>query len=724
MFFRTVRNWALMMGFMLACLFLASALEASEKLGGTVEAVIGDKTIHLPTLRTDYKAVVEGDLVTVTVSQLFANPSTIPLNATYLFPLPTQAAVYSMEMEVGDEIIKAQIKKVEEARAVYEAAKSQGKAAALLTQHRPNMYTQKIANLMPGLPVKVTMSYVQVAPRVDGHYELVMSLVVGPRYQPAGAGEGPDLEDGAARKEKAPQDGPAPTPISVDESRQTYPQADRSFGVWELESLPAYPLVAGLNLPKSIEEDRVSIEVVIKAGQPIAYAGSPTHALTEQRESEREMKLSLTQGRTIDNCDFILSWSLGGDKSQAGLLSHYDERGGFFSLLIEPPASPKSEDLIPREMVFVLDTSGSMGGAPLNACKSFMRQALATLNPGDYFRIITFNNEAREFGTGAVKANSANLDQAQQYVESLRANGGTEADKAIHQAFTLPQTPGTLRLVVFLTDGYLGNEATVLASINRMIGQARILSFGVGSSVNRYLLEEMGKAGRGWARFLDPGENVEEVAGQLAARLDDPILTDISIDWGGLEVGELSPSVVPDLFAGQSIRIMGRYEKGGDYVVTVNGLVGDRRASMPLKLSLPGQAVSAESQAIALVWARETVADLRRQFARPERMRPSGLSDDELKQRITTLGLIYNLVTPWTSFVAVSEKKVNTQTVAKDAQVPLPMVKNVGPGAYGQNPPPVSQASFGGNGTPEPGTLGGLALMTAAAWAALRRRRC
>ncbi len=461
-----------------------------------------------------------------------------------------------------------------------------------MTQHRPNMFTQKIANLMPGLPVKVTLSYVQAAPRVDGQYELVLPLVVGPRYQPAGAGEGPDLE-ATGVGEPAVAD-PAATasarpPISVDENLQSYPRADQSYGVWELESLPAYPPVAGMTRPEFIEADRVGLSIKIKAGQPVIQAFSPTHSLKERKVSDREVHLSLAEGRTIDNCDFILNWSLAGKESQAGLLAHYDERGGFFSLLIEPPASPAARDLIPREMVFVLDTSGSMGGAPLNACKSFMHKALATLNPGDYFRIITFDNDAREFGTGAIKATRTNLAQAELYVDGLRAGGGTQADKAIHQAFALPQTPDTLRLVIFLTDGYLGNEATVLASIKRMIGEARILSFGVGSAVNRYLLEEMGRAGRGWARFLDPGENAEEVAGLLAARLEAPVLTDIAIDWGGLPVGELSPETIPDLFAGQSIRVVGRYEKGGEYVVTVNGRAGGRKAALPLKVLLPGQ---------------------------------------------------------------------------------------------------------------------------------------
>lgn len=748
----------------LALTFLLVGRAGAEEppvMGGTVEARIGGQVINFPTLRSDYQAEVEGDLVTVTLTQTFANPSNRALNATYLFPLPTKAAVFKMEMEVGDERVSARIQRVEEARVTYEKAKSEGKAAALLTQKRPNMFTQEIANLMPGLPVKVTLSYVQVADRVDGRYELVMPLVVGPRYQPLGRGRedfqtempAPSTEDaavegsgGEAGDRVRPEFSP---PISVDASKQAQADSRKKYGVWELESLPAYPPVSGLTIPKIIDEDRVSLAVNIRAGQPVVQVDSPSHILAEKKISDRQINLSLASGRTIDNRDFILRWSLTGEETQPGLLAHKDERGGFFSLLIEPPAAPRDEDLTPREMVFVLDTSGSMSGAPLIASQKFMNKALQGLRPKDYFRIVTFDNAAREFSDGAVPASQENIRQGLAYVSQLRAGGGTEAASGIRQALGVRQHPGTLRLVVFMTDGYIGNEAQVLGLINGLIGQARILSFGVGTAVNRYLLEEMAREGRGWSQILDPTADVDEVVESMAGRLEAPVLTDISIDWGG-EVSEVAPDPVPDLFAGQSVRVMGRYAKGGRREVVVSGLSGDRRARMPLQIDLPERPESDGPQAIALVWAREDIAELSRQFHRPASVRKSKLADDDLKERITVMGLTYNLVTTWTSFVAVSEKVVNQAGAAVDAQVPLPQVKGTEAEAYGLSRSPQAgtmapgspaqsrspqvammipnssfdgRTSFSGGATPEPATMGGLALMAAAGWAALKRRR-
>jgi PEP-CTERM putative exosortase interaction domain len=396
-------------------------------------------------------------------------------------------------------------------------------------------------------------------------------------------------------------------------------------------------------------------------------------------------------------------------------------------------------------MVFVLDTSGSMSGRPLAACQAFMQKALQTLRPNDYFRIVTFDNAAREFSSGAVPADPDRIKQGLAYVKQLRAGGGTEAAAGIRQALSPPQPPDTLRLVVFMTDGYIGNEAQVLRLTNELIGRARILSFGVGTSVNRYLLEELAREGRGWCQILDPTADADEVTAALAGRLEAPVLTDISIDWGG-QVTEVAPDPVPDLFAGQSVRIMGRYERGGPREVLVSGLSGGRRARMPIKIDLPLQADSPGAQAIPLIWARENIAELSRQFNRPPSLTSVNL--DELKERITVMGLTYNLVTTWTSFVAVSKQVVNQSVKATDAQVPLPQVAGVEAEAYGLSsrsnqvamaaPARATNSgggssgsstgswagfSFSGGATPEPATMGGLALMAAAGWAALKRRR-
>lgn len=690
----------------LVLLFVTNVATADPPdLGGTIEAQVDGKLIHFPLLKTDILAKVKGDLVTVTVKQTFDNTHNKPLHGTYLFPLNHDAAIHHMMMEVGDERVEAKIQRIETAKATFQQAKHEGKSAALLIQHRPNMFTQEIANLMPKLPVHVTLTYSQTLPKVDGQYELVLPLVVGPRYQPTGAGE-------------------PPTP-NTDKNSKT------SFGQWEVEKLPAYPEVAGLNSPEIIDEERVSIRVELDAGLPIAEVSSKTHDITEEIPSEKQRIIQLLDGKTIDNKDFVLRYRLSGSATQAGLLAHQDGRGGFFSVQLEPPAVPAVKDVAAREMVFVLDTSGSMDGEPIAASKAFMKHALNHLHPNDTFRIIHFSNNAKEYTTVPVTATPENIRQGLSYVESLTADGGTEIPPAIEQAFAKPPLKDSLRLVVFLTDGYIGNEAEVLTQIAEKIGEARIYALGVGTSVNRFLLEEMAIKGRGFARFIDPTEKADDVAIQLASKLESPVLTDITIDWGDLEVSDLSPSHIPDLFVGSAIRIQGKYQQPGQHTIKVSGLVNGRKAQLPITVNLPADS-GEQDNPIPVIWARSQIADAMRQINTPSYLRTGGTDENTLKDKVTQLGLDFSLTTQWTAFVAVSQKIVNANPdQAEHGNVPLPMVKGTTAKAYGENPPQLTAAqpimvaqNFSGGATPEPSTVAGLMLMAIiGAWILYRRQK-
>ena len=674
-------------------------------LGGSVQAVVEGKTIHFPALKTDIQTRIQGDLASVTVIQTFANPTSDPLNATYLFPLNKDSAVHAMTMEVGDEIIQAQIHKIEEAKKKFNKAKRQGKAASLLVQHRPNMFTQHIANLMPGLPVKVTLTYDQTVPRVDGNYELVIPLIVGPRYQPARSGKPPQVVD----------DG-----ITIGIKKV---KAEVEFNQWEIETLPSYPDVSGLTIPDTISKDRVSIIVNMEAGAEIPNIYSRTHKIQVAGDKNKK-SVTLANGRTIDNRDFVLRYQLAGKNTQPAFLSYNDSKDGYFSLWIEPPASPKSKDITAREMVFVLDTSGSMSGQPIDASKAFMRHALNSLRSDDYFRVIRFSNNASEFTSGPVRATPNNINNGLRYVDSLHAGGGTEIPNAIRQAFSIPQPNGTLRIVVFLTDGYIGNESEVLKLITGTIGDARIYAFGVGTSVNRFLLSEMGRKGRGFARFMDPTEDAEEVAQELADKLGSPVLTDINIDWGDLKVSEVTPAVIPDLFAGDSIRVLGKIEGSGTHTVEVKGRVRGRQASLPIQAVLPDGKDETTLSPIPQIWARSQIAEHMGQINSPNNFRTTHLSNDELKQKVINLGLKHSLTTRWTSFVAVSRKIVNENPQSsKDSQVPLPMVKGVGPKAYGKGSSMKMAQNFSGSSVPEPATWAGLLVISLAALAFLKRRQ-
>jgi Ca-activated chloride channel family protein len=684
----------------------ALANPALEDLGGQVQAELGGETVYFPSLKTDIDADISGDLATVTVRQVFANPLDRPVHATYLFPLNRDAAVYEMSLAVGKEIVRAKIDRIEAARKTFEEAKLQGRSAALLEQHRPNMFTQSVANLVPGYPITVTLRYVQTVTKVDGDYELVLPLVVGPRYQPPGTGLPP---------------GPAGASDMGDElgseERGAAPSTEMPFGKWEIEALPAYPPTHGVDLPEDIDPERVAIRVHLDAGMPIQSVLSRTHAILVDAISDSVSEIRLSEERVIDNRDFVLKYRLAGEGIQAAILAHHDERGGFFSLLIEPPRVPDEAQVTPREMVFVLDCSGSMNGLPMEANKAFMREALSQLRPGDTFRIIRFSDAATEFSTRPLAATPKNIRAGIRYTNKLRGSGGTHMSSGIRQALDVPTPPGTLRIVTFLTDGYIGNEATVLSLIRRKLGDARLYAFGVGTSVNRYLLSEMGTVGRGFTRYMDPTEDVEEVAAELAARLKSPVLTDIEIDWGELAPSEVHPLAIPDLFAGQSLRVQGRYTRSGEHIVRVKGLVNGRKAELPLRITLPDE--DTDRDAIALVWAKTAIKDAMRELATD-----NAIDGGAVKERVTKLGLDFSLVTRWTAFVAVSEQVYNPEPGDTETlPVPLNKVKGVSPLAYGPSDASASTPAFVGHGTPEPSAWAAMFVVAALLGLVLWRRR-
>lgn len=692
------RLLSIVFGSFLVFMFGPARADDLDRLGGHMRATVDGRDILLPLANSDFSVEVDGDLASVTLVQTFQNPTRTPLNATYLFPLNEDAAVYAMTMQVGDEVVEAQIRRREQARREFESARREGRAASLLSQHRPNMFTQEVANLMPGASIRVTLRYAQSVPRVDGAYELVLPLVVGPRYNP-----------------------PARAPAALVADRPEAAQQQPSSG-WNIGPPPAYPHgVFGVTLPNSIAPERVAIDINLAAGIGIGDVASPTHALTVSGEGSAR-HVALQAGRVIDNRDFVLRYTLAGNVVQAGVLTHADDRGGFFSLVVEPPAAPTAAQVMPRELVFVLDTSGSMDGEPIQASKAFMHRALETLRAGDYFRVIQFSSTPRELTAGPVPATPHNVARAQAYVRNLTADGGTEVAAALEHAFGVPQQPDTLRIIVILSDGYIGNEADVLNTLARLRGEARVYAFGVGTSVNRYLLSEMARRGQGVARYIDPTETSFEAARALAERLEMPVLTDISIDWGGLRPEGVTPAIIPDLFAGDSLRLMGRFTGSREATVTIRGEANGRPATLPVRVSL-SDAPNQGPSPIPVVWARAQVADLMREYVAPDELRASGLSQRDIEARVTQLGLDFALVTDWTSFVAVSRRVVNDNPgAAANADVPLPMPEGVGPGAYGEHAMMMNQ--FGGSSAPEPAFWALLTLLSAmAAIAAARRLR-
>jgi len=710
------------LGTIALCLLFSAEGTAAKHQSPQLVAVLNDVEVPLPSLKSDFEANLQGDLASVRVTQTFENPYNQPLHARYIFPLPSDAAVYSMRLISGDQMIEAEIHEKRAARAIYETAKERGNQAALLNQERPNVFTQEVANLMPGHQIRVVLEYAHVVAKVDDTYRFHIPTLVGPRFLPA---------------TRDPRDAGAPT------HEPNEPDA-LEIGKW---NLPASPDVAPLG---KVDRKRVSIRVDLDAGLPIQWVESPTHRLSIDRLSESERSIELASGRTIDNKDFELHYRLAGTEVSAGLTTYWDDQGGFVSLLIEPPAHAVDTEITAREMVFVLDCSGSMSGTPIGASKRFMRHTLHGLRPTDSFRIIKFSDGATQWSEHPLPATPENLRAGTQYVESLSGMGGTRMASGVRAALEPPIEQGVLRIVVFLTDGYIGNDIEILRLLDDLRGDARLFSFGVGDSVNRYLISEMARVGRGSARIVSPTEDAQVAADELAKRLDAPILTHIEVDWGDVQVRDVFPWQIPDLFLGQTVRVMGRIDDIGESRVTIRGRIAGKQVSMPLDIDLSGPyeeidtANQLDAHALPIIWARSHVEDrmieyLEGNLASHER--------DAIEREVTDLGLAYRLVTRWTSFVAVAKPVVNPGGEGRSEDIKVARGSGLADSAYPasalpnkqappmtaspKGTPPLSPASnqlfasngiaFNGHVAPEPSTW--IALLTVAGMAAIWMRR-
>lgn len=661
---------------LVALLLGAAAVHAEDDPRPGLVALLGDEQVPLPALRVDVDARIQGDLARVILTQVFENPYDEPLHARYIFPLPSDAAVYAMRLVSGDQMIEAEIRPKQEARAVFESAKKRGNQAALLDQQRPNVFTQEVANLLPKAPVRVVLEYAHAIPKDQGSYHFHVPLVVGPRFLREAL---PGESAGAPTREPG-----EPEPLEV--------------GAWNLPASP--PLAA----PAHVDRERVGLHVEIDAGMPILGLESRSHRIVVSRPDPTRRVVELAEGRTLDDRDFELDYRLEGERVAAGLTAFAgegdDAGGGHLSLLLEPPAHVAEAAITPREMVYVLDCSGSMAGTPLAASKRFARRSLRSLRPSDSFRIIRFSDSANQWSEAPVAATPASIAAGQTYLDSLSGGGGTEMASGIRAALAPPGEPGVLRLVVFLTDGYIGNDIEIVRLIQQMRGDARLFSFGIGSSVNRYLIQEMARSGRGTARIVHPGEDAEVAADELARRLESPVLRDIEVDWGAARVRDAFPRQIPDLFLGQTVRVMARYLAPGRHRITVHGRLAGRPVSLPLDVDLPATRDDARGSALPILWARSQIEDRMVEYLAPGLDRTER---DGIEQEVTRLGLAHRLVTQWTSFVAVAKPVVNPGGLGRTADVAVPQAKDVPDTAYpasalpaSSEPPATAQPAPGG----------------------------
>jgi Ca-activated chloride channel family protein len=411
--------------------------------------------------------------------------------------------------------------------------------------------------------------------------------------------------------------------------------------------------------------------VAVDAGVPIASLASKTHDVAIERPATARAVVRLRDKAVIPNKDFILKYGVSGERVGDAVLTHHGARGGFFTLLLEPPARITAEEIAPKELVFVLDSSGSMSGAPITKAKEAMQAAIDHLNPRDTFNLITFSGDTRILFPRPVPATPENLNAAKAFLASSYGSGGTEMMKAITAALAPSGAPNAVRVVCFMTDGLVGNDYQIISAVKNH-PDARVFAFGIGSSVNRYLLDNIAKYGRGEVEYVGLKDDGSAAARRFAERVRSPLLTDISIDWNGLPVTELYPSRVPDLFAARPLVISGRYSKAASGMIRLNGRMAGRDFTREIRVNLP--ATQPSNDVLATLWARRKVDDL--MSGDFEGLQNGGVRR-EVKDQITKLGLDFRLMTPFTSFVAVEEKTITEGGEPVRIQVPVEMPEGV-----------------------------------------------
>lgn len=604
--------------------------------GGVAGAARGDA---LPSSGTQVAVYVAGFAAQVKVRQTFNNPFDRPLEAVYVFPLPHQAAVSDVDVRVGDRRIRSEIKTRSEAAEIFARARREGRTAALLEQERPNVFTQSVTNIPPGAVVVVEIVYDVALDYESGAYQFVYPMVVGPRHVPGKpTGKRPSGHGTAPDTDQVP-DGSRITP-------PTLPAGQRS----------------GRN---------VTLEVAIDPGKRIRFIDSPTHDIAVDRDEESTAVVVKLVGKDrIPNKDFVLRYRLADATPVATALAHAADTGpGTFALMVEPPRPDRARAALPRELVFLIDTSGSMRGEPLERSKALVRHALASLNPRDTFRLITFAQGKGGVAARAQAGTAAARRRALAAIDRLEAAGETELLGRLAAVLSAPVPRGRLRVVCLLSDGLVGNEKAVLAEVERAIGpDTRLFTFGVGSSVNRYLLERLAEVGRGASQVLLPGGSPKDEVAAFDRRLRAPVLTHLEIDWGDLQVSDVWPRSLGDLHAGQPIAVVGRFQRAARGRITVRGRVAGGRV-VSLKVPVVLDAAPGDHEALPRLWARAAIASLERDQLRSD--------DPALVARITDLGLTHRLITAYTSFVSVDVQRTREGGRLRTYVVPVDLPAGV-----------------------------------------------
>ncbi len=592
----------------------------------------GTMTGICPLKHTDVQADIVGYVARVKVVQTFSNPSDKKIEASYVFPLPHEAAVDGMTMTIGERMVVAEMKPREEARVTFEVARSLGYTASLLEQERPNIFTQSVTNIEPGAQIKIEISYDQTLKPQDEGFQFVFPMVVGPRFIPA--------------------------------AQSTMPRSRATTSTLVKDAAAISPPIT----PQGTRAGHdISLSVTIDAGMGLSDVKSTLHAVDIIGDASKS-RVTLKNQNEIPNKDFILNYKIAPEKLTNTLYVHSDTRGNFFTLVLQPPARVTPQQAVPKELVFVIDRSGSMRGAPIEKAKETMKLCIEQMNPDDKFDFVSFSTGVEDYMGNLVPNTPDNRKKALDILANLEGTGGTNMIPGLEIALGDEVKPEQPRVVCFMTDGFVGNDMQVLDLVKKYADKGRMFSFGVGNSVNRYLLDGMAKAGRGDVQFVTLNDPADQSAKLFAERIQSPVLTDISLDWGNLDVEEVYPAHIPDVFSRTPIMVHGRIKGQLNGTVTLKGKTS--AGPYEQRISVSPAIDATPHEVLPMLWARAKVDDLMLQDLQGVQR---GNPNPAVKEKIEGVGVAYNIMTQFTSFVAVEVMNVTVAGEPTKVRVPVEM---------------------------------------------------
>lgn len=574
---------------------------------------------RLPLKDTSVKVGLNGFIADIYVVQTYANEGKNPISADYIFPASTKVTIHGMKMQVGNQIVTAVIEEKEEAEEEYEEAKEEGKTASLLEEKEANVFSMSVSNIMPGDEISIELHYTELITPEEGRFQFVFPTVVGPRYV------SPALDEDGTREEWA------------------------SVPYLKEGTEPA---------------DTYSIEVSLSTGVPITDLSCNSHEINIAWNEDTNAVVTLANpAEYAGNRDFILDYSLQGEELASGLLLDTDGKENFFMLMLQPPKRVETDKRLPMDYIFVLDVSGSMYGYPMETAKTLIRNLVSGLSDEDSFNLVLFANDVWLMSPTSLPGTAENIEKAIKLIDEQEGGGGTELAPALESALEVPAVEDRSRSVVIITDGYIYGEDVIFDLIQESAQEADFFPFGIGTTVNRNLIEGIAESGQGEPFVVTDEDQAEETAERFRTYISSPVLTDIQVSFEGFDTYDVEPVVLPTLFAQKPIILLGKYRGEAAGTVTVTGQNADGPYTGTLELSEAN--FNAESGSIPYLWARKRIARLTDYGTNNE--------DPEAKEEVTQLGLDYSMVTPYTSFIAVLDVVRNPEGESTDVDQALPL---------------------------------------------------